>query len=259
MYEKYVDEYLNGKSLRQIAEEYHISRNNLSKYLKEQNISIRYTNITSRKYYCNDSFFETIDTENKAYWLGFIVADGYIQSHIRNNSKYVGITLKQGDKKHLHKFKFDISATYPIIDFKQDGYTSNSKKSRILICSKKMYNDLMLHGLQENKTFHEYYPNIPIHLQRHFIRGVFDGDGCIYWDNRDKCLGIHICGSKDLLLGIINYFERLGLKKNIQKNCSIFDIHLSHKKALFVLNEMYRDSTVYLDRKYKIYKKYTNM
>ena len=45
MYERYVKDYLNGMSLRQISEKYHISRNNLSKYLKEQNIPIRYTNI----------------------------------------------------------------------------------------------------------------------------------------------------------------------------------------------------------------------
>ena len=118
-------------------------------------------------------------------------------------------------------------------------------------------NDLVNLGLSESKTFHESFPNIPQHLQRHFIRGVFDGDGSIYWNNRDKCLGVHICGNKDLLLGIINYFEKLGCSKNIQKSRSISDIHFSHTKALFVLNEMYKDSTVYLDRKYEIYKKYS--
>ena len=58
-------------------------------------------------------------------------------------------------------------------------------------------------------------------------------------------------------ISIINYFEKLGCSKNIQKSRSISDIHFSHTKALFVLNEMYKDSTVYLDRKYEIYKKYS--
>lgn len=257
MYERYVKDYLNGMSLRQISEKYHISRNNLSKYLKEQNIPIRYTNITSRKYTCNENFFENIDSEEKAYWLGFIMADGFIQSHIHNNSKYIGIALKKEDKKHLEKFKNTINATYKLQEYVQDGYNQNSEKIRILICSSKMYNDLVNLGLSESKTFHESFPNIPQHLQRHFIRGVFDGDGSIYWNNRDKCLGVHICGNKDLLLGIINYFEKLGCSKNIQKSRSISDIHFSHTKALFVLNEMYKDSTVYLDRKYEIYKKYS--
>ena len=110
MYEKYVKEYLNGMSLREIAEKYHISRNNFSKYLKEHNIPIRNQKITSRKYYCNEDFFEKIDTEKKAYWLGFIMADGYVQSH--NNGKYLCIGLKIEDKGHLEKFKKDIFGYY---------------------------------------------------------------------------------------------------------------------------------------------------
>lgn len=257
MYERYVKEYLSGKSLREIAEEYHISRNNFSKYLKEHNIPIRNQKITSRKYYCNESFFETIDTENKAYWLGFILADGYIQTH--NNSKYIAIGLKLEDKKHLEKFKKDIQATYEIKEYSGKGYNENHKIARILISSEKLYDDLRKYGITENKTFYETYPRLPLQLQRHFIRGVFDGDGCVYYAKRDKCLGVHICGNKDLLLGITKYFENLGCSKNIVKTRSISDIHYTHKKALFVLNEMYKESTIYLDRKYDIYKKYISM
>ena len=257
MYEKYVKEYLNGMSLREIAEKYHISRNNFSKYLKEHNIPIRNQKITSRKYYCNEDFFEKIDTEKKAYWLGFIMADGYVQSH--NNGKYLCIGLKIEDKGHLEKFKKDIEATYEIKEYLSKGYNENHKIARILISSEKLYYDLRKYGIVENKTFYEKYPIIPLHLQRHFIRGILDGDGCIYYAKRDKCLGVHICGNKDLLLGITKYFESLGCSKNIQKSRSISDIHYSNKKALFVLNELYKNSTVYMDRKYEIYKKYINM
>lgn len=83
-------------SIREIARKYHISRINFSKYLKENNYEIWKQDKTSRKYYCNFDFFECIDTEEKAYWLGFLYADGYIIKHNYNN--IVGLNLKVSDR-----------------------------------------------------------------------------------------------------------------------------------------------------------------
>ena len=45
--------------------------------------------------------FDVIDTEEKAYWLGFLYADG----NVSNTKNEVGITLQSSDIKHLYKFK----------------------------------------------------------------------------------------------------------------------------------------------------------
>lgn len=75
-----------------------------------------------KKYTAYYAFFKEIDTEEKAYWLGFIAADGFITT--RDNT--VGITLGRKDKNHLFKFTKSISATNPVNDYVAD--TAYGKK-----------------------------------------------------------------------------------------------------------------------------------
>ena len=75
--QKIIEEYLNNKSLRKIEEEYGVSRNTISKFLEKNNIKTT-TGNHYRKYFHQEDFFENINTEEKAYWLGFMFADGYI-------------------------------------------------------------------------------------------------------------------------------------------------------------------------------------
>ncbi len=79
--------------------------------LVKNGVEMRSNKQNSRKYSVNDDYFSIIDTEEKAYWLGFIFADGYISN---KNGKRVGITLKSSDRDHIIKFAKAISATYPV-------------------------------------------------------------------------------------------------------------------------------------------------
>ena len=77
-------DYQNNISLHELEKKYHHTRSNLSKWL--ETIGIKTTKGNHyRKYFHQEDFFETIDTEEKAYWLGFMFADGYI---INNENKY---------------------------------------------------------------------------------------------------------------------------------------------------------------------------
>lgn len=122
-----------------------------------------------RKNY-NISYFENIDSEDKAYFLGFIYADGSIVTKNRN-SVYLKIHTK--DKHILEDLINSIDGEMDI------WYLKNRDICQITISGKKIVSDLVKYGLHQNKTFTIKYPDIPTEFERHFIRGYFDGDGCI--------------------------------------------------------------------------------
>lgn len=126
----------------------------------------KFNNLTE-KYNFNEDYFEKIDSEDKAYFLGFIIADGTIgnkDNSIRIIQKEVGV---------LYEFKKYVEFEGPIYT-RKDGNISY-----ITISSSKMKSDLDKLGIYSNKTMLVNYPDIPRNLENHFIRGVFDGDGCI--------------------------------------------------------------------------------
>lgn len=129
---------------------------------------------------------------------------------------------------------------------------------RVQIESKKMIKDLEKLGVTERKTFKLVYPEIKNSLEKHFIRGLLDGYGLVYISKRNV-IGVHFCGSISILEGIKRYFKEFGISKKIYKSRSIYDIHYTGKNAEKILNILYSKSTIFLDRKYEIYKRYTNM
>ena len=155
-------------SLAKIAKEYCICRNKLSKTL----ISFGYQPIN----YQNNvkliqSIFDNIDDEYKAYWLGFIYADGSI-----TNDGIFEIQLAEKDFEHLIKFKNFIKWENEI------KFKDSTKSVRITFRNKYFTNQLNKLGVVPNKSLILSYPDfIPDFLQRHFIRGYFDGDGCIHF------------------------------------------------------------------------------
>lgn len=203
-----------------------------------------------RKYSMNQSFFEIIDTEEKAYWLGFLLADGCIKE-----DRQVLLRLGKKDKSHLEKFQKSIGSRYPYF------YVDYNNTAGVCIGSKKMCADLSKYGCVMNKTFLIYYPEIPADLDRHFIRGYFDGDGSFSYNPKNKSSMFDICGKKDFLLDIqAKMMDYVGLNKTkILKTKSIHALRYGgRKQTLRILNWLYEDSTLYLDRKYQRYVSFKN-
>jgi intein/homing endonuclease len=139
------------------------------------------------KYFYNVDFFENIDTEEKAYWLGFIWADGWV--HRSSNNSELGIELKETDTSHLEKFNKSLGGNVEIThhindqrdnDFMKIDFTYSCK---IRLYRKKIVDDVCKYGIDENKTYNDIPipPQIPDELVRHFIRGFFDGDGTVHY------------------------------------------------------------------------------
>ena len=139
-YPTIVSLYRNGTNTYSIASLFNVRDCTISRILKKCGTKIRDMSQQQRKYNLNENFFERIDTEQKAYWLGFIVADGCVLQ-LKKSTSSLQITLNIKDKKHLEKFKKDIKAESPI---KETNY--KWQEARIVLSSIRMCQDLSKYG-----------------------------------------------------------------------------------------------------------------
>ena len=206
----------------------------------------------------NEKYFDKIDTEDKAYWLGFITADGWISGW------RLCIELQSKDREHLEKFKKAIEFTGPISDRTLKNTCKHHKKdqyfgSRIVICRKKIVNSLIKLGITENKSLTvTECGQVPEHLLSHYYRGIFDGDGSYGMLNKGNQPRVRVVAT----LSLINSFRQFIARNNIQtkskprlkhKNSEIYEYGLGGRILVAkVINLLFKDANTYLDRKYKI-------
>ena len=214
----------------------------------------------NRKLKLNDSYFEEIDSEHKAYWLGFIMADGCIVRTEKNGPyNRFEFNLKPEDRILLERFQEDLESNYKIKEIEKRNKKRNfdSVVCNLRINSRKLVDSLIKNEIAPNKTGREVLPStIPNNLIRHFIRGYFDGDGSITINKTFR-----ICSSSRMILDSINeYFKNeLDIEFNIYSDESykepFFTIDSNNrKKNKIALDHLYEDATVFLDRKYLRYK-----
>lgn len=144
-----------------------------------------------RKYKINHNFFKNIDTEEKAYWLGFIAADGNVRSVVTDKiHRYtLSITLRESDRHHLEKFR-DV-----LYRGDKPKITKNRSGCVLEVSSKQNYYNLVNAGICDRKSLTLTFPTIQNALLKHFIRGYFDGDGWISVANKHRCLDIGMLGT----------------------------------------------------------------
>lgn len=209
----------------------------------------------------NSDYFESIDTPDKAYWLGFLYADGGINSGKRWS---VRINLQDRDKDHLKKF-LDAVEDYDtqIKETVKKTEKKNYKGVYISLGDKKMVLDLINKGCTPKKSFTATFPNedqVPDELISHFVRGYFDGDGCITHSNHKnsnlKYYSGNIIGTADILQNILIRIGKSNLKINPlkDKEQTAYVTNFSGNKMMSNLCDyLYEGSTDSnrLDRKYK--------
>lgn len=211
----------------------------------------------------NHNYFQEIDTEVKAYMLGFIYADGYVISR-KGNAKALGFFIQEGDKYLLDKFQSEIAPQIKV-GIVQNG---KSKAAQFRVNSKKIYADLHKWGVYENKSNLNSYklkvPPISPNLIRHFIRGFFDGDGGISrgpLDKNTRTLEFYN-SSEELIRSIFSCLESAGLeggsisfrdpvvKPGFNSTMTIWrSVYCNQSQMAFFNNYFYKDSTIYLERK----------
>ena len=206
----------------------------------------------SRKHYFNENYFEIIDDEHKAYWLGFIMADGCVYKGSDSHSLRLQINLQTGDKVMLELLQKSIESDYKIQDKVLNG---KYNVSILKINSTKMCKDLMSHGVMPRKSLVCSFPTtVPQHLTHHFIRGYFDGDGCIsIYDKGEGRQGhtFSIVGGQQMLEKLQQhlpgtYLYRL---KNREHIVTLETGSIENIKKIFAY--LYENATLFLHRKYE--------
>ena len=205
------------------------------------------------KYRFNVNFFDEIDTEEKAYWLGFIYADGWVHGDYN-----FGMEIKYTDREHLKKFNKAIDGNFEVRDrFRNlNGYSKSHPMSSIRIYSKYFVSSLISKGIVYRKSKIITFPYLEDKLIRHFIRGYFDGNGSISIDKRSQQLRCNFtCGSKSFLESIKFTFDLYTFSSSIREpDRNYFRLWIYGKESTKrFLDYIYRDAKVYLDRKYEFY------
>lgn len=241
----------SGLKRKDIISEYDISDRHYKIIILENGGDIKQR---VKKYNFNENFFENIDTEDKAYFLGFLVADGNI------NTKTNNIKIFQKETDILYKFK-------ECINFEGNIYTrKDGKISNIGISSEKMKNDLSNLGIISNKTMIVKYPNIIKELEHHFMRGLFDGDGCIsIHKKKEGSRDTSDRGQVNICSGSFDFIETYVNKLN--EYCDISKNKIRCPKGTYYVIDwgsfsdiekfyefFYKDATVYLERKKETFK-----
>lgn len=254
-----IEEYLNSPkgsiSLSNLGKKYGIRRQLISEILKSRGIDvINYQNLSR----INENIFDKIDTEEKAYWLGFIYADGCITFE----GNRLEIRLSSKDEDHLMKFTNFIgdSCHYR---HATDGIHSFVHYS---VRNKHIWNILNDYGCTPRKSLTVEFPNENIfkhlYLIRDFIRGYCDGDGSlgIYpIKNKNRSLeSLGFCGSKSFLYEMDKYFPS---HSNVyeKKDNKIHVLKYAALKARQNSFFMYENSTIYMERKYNVFKSFCRL
>ena len=242
-----ISEYKKGKTLSALGREFGVSYSTIRNLLKRKGIK---TEGNKHNFPRDEFYFSNIDSKEKAYWLGFLYADGCVHS----NSNEISITLK--DRDHLEKFRKAIKSNNKIGESIDKRFSSMPKIYHFSIKDKQLKSDLIKWGCVPNKSLTlTKIPNIPRDFVSHFIRGYFDGDGSLHWLNGTKNFRISFVGTAPFLKDIQ---KELGLSLSLcqqEGNQSKYFQVAGRKQVPMILDYIYKDSdeNIRLTRKYKNY------
>lgn len=251
--EKIVNLYNKGLSLKEILEELAYlnikSENTLSKILRQQNIKIR---SAQRRIDFDENYFNTINTEEKAYLLGFILSDGNIcKIKDRYKSFRIQLCINRNDDYILNRFRKLIHSTNKLKYHRNE--VSFSINSNVMAYQLGFYNIFPRKSFHSSLAFH-----IPKNLFNHYLRGIFDGDGVCSYGRKKFTFGF--CGNSFLLINEIQLFliKEININKtSIYQNNGTYHFDNGAKKdILSFYNYLYKDATIYLDRKKEKFENY---
>lgn len=203
----------------------------------------------------DESYFAAIDTAEKAYWLGFLWADGTVA--VKSGAYWaVKLNLSHHDEEHVQRFAEALQTDYPV-----QQYSSNGRHYvRLTVNSKKLVQHLLVKGIVPRKTYQQIIPTVPLEFSHHFIRGVFDGDGSIS-QVRGRAKQRSYCQSQVQIAG--TYATVQWIQQTVQKQIGIlggfcrqppsmvtWKYYLGSREQIGrFASWLYQDATIFLARK----------
>jgi len=243
-------------------------KNNLKIYglrngFKRLDLKVFSQEITKRKYRINDNFFQDIDTEEKAYFLGFIFADGC------NCKRRLEVSLAKQDIDILEKLSKTLLFGVNNIKEYKTKKEGCQDKIGLYIVSEKLTDDLKRWGCVPCKTFVLNFPKVPKHLINHFVRGYFDGDGSLTFGERKKTkycdVYFSIVSTYQMLTAIGSNINLLGVnwyinKRHKERKNNNYTLRVHGKKQIRkVCDWLYSNATIFLNRKFEAYQRLVNL
>lgn len=250
-----IKSYLDGISQNQLAKNYNVSTGTIKRALIRNNIAIRTVQETNvSKFNINHNFFNINNqTPASAYILGLLASDGWVS----REDNCVCIELQQSDRQILIDVNQVLGNERPIKDYTR---TNGFQNSKLYFFSKQIKSDLSLYDIVPNKTYYDtnFIKNVHPQFYPDFLRGFFDGDGCITSANNG--IRWQLDGtSLETFLSIYDYL-RLNhiitvLEDTTDNTCTIPRYRLytySKEKTNMIFNLMYyNDNILKLNRKYE--------
>lgn len=192
-----------------------------------------------RKYTLDESFFSNVNTEEKAYWLGFLFADGGVWGN------KISLNLQAQDRLHVVKFLAALGATYlprERLAPAKPGWSERLQYGTTL-SSAQMTKDLARYNIIPRKSLIAVPPTLPLDLQRHFWRGVIDGDGSISEI-------VKLCGSRETCEQFCVWIEKneMPLPRFVPRG-KIWIVAMRKGSTKKVLSLLYDHATIFLERK----------
>ena len=242
--------YTNSVPLITLQKEYNIGYDRIKNILKDcENIS------AAKRLNPNliENYFENIDSDDKAYWLGWIISDGAITYQPEKSKFQIELTIKEEDEDVLHLLEKDLGVQNKV-------YYSQGKYKRFSLGSKKIVTDLINLGITQNKTFSVKVPQFDKKFNSAFLRGLFDGDGGFTTYTRtsgQKCMELSFCGNEYIMSWVLKtLLEDIPTltKNSITKENSIKRARWSSKKDIILIrNYLYNNhNNHFLSRKYNL-------
>lgn len=251
-------------------------------HIKEKSIIEK--SLYRRAYSIDDDYFETIDSQKKAYWLGWLITDGYVRTSINSTRNglvsvnNIGLHLQKTDLSVLEDFNKDLNSTFPISSrAERTVKTTIANKEKIIntkesctldISSAKMVQDLAKYGIHQNKTYDVVFPKtLDGKYYPGFIAGVISGDGCINIKlNHGKTylLRCMIAGTFDLIDNIKNILvKEIGVNpdKKITKNNGskcLYTLELNQTETIAIYYWLQKNGISLMERKNRVIEEFLN-
>ena len=211
--------------------------------------------VNKRKYTVDESFFETIDTPEKAYIMGWFYSDG--SNSVSPNIAKIDVAEDSADI--LIKIREAIGSNARIIPIKNSANSYAGEKAQMLyrlgIYNKVVSNQIAALGISGNVTYTRTWPEwLTEDLEPHFIRGLIDGDGCISISKK-KGFTISYYGTKMMCEGLSEVLSKIGVehRHKIDKNGHHFIRIMKQAECVKFADYIYNDATIYLNRKHDKY------
>lgn len=260
-----IEHYVNDKSNEEIIDLLKNERTWPAIVIRARRLKLPFRTVNYRKYTFDHTYFKEIDTEEKAYWLGFMYADGNVKKNKYGIPYTVRLSLVNEAEKHITKLanaiNFSGKIAGPYYSKRKNKNGNKSKYFSIELHSKELSADIVKHGVIPAKTFHVKFPKIKHKLIKHFVRGLFDGDGCITEAKR-ILKGVTYCQPGFSISGAVpEFLEKISLE--ISKSCDVnttnaikhinerstYHIGYFGSSAIKIRDWMYSGASVYMEYK----------